>query len=109
MKPLTPEYTEQILQQIAEFPPDAEEAAIHETADRLKAMNWQPTLLAGPPDFLTITRDQLKAFIEQLTAGRNDLTEPHLNLLLYHYRLLRRLRDDEPEAWDEVNELMEDD
>jgi hypothetical protein len=76
MKPLTPEYTEQILQQIAEFPPDAEEAAIHETADRLKAMNWQPTLLAGPPDFLTITRDQLKAFIEQLTAGRNDLTEP---------------------------------
>jgi hypothetical protein len=36
-------------------------------------------------------------------------TSPNLNLLLYHYRLLRRLRDDEPEAWDEVNELMEDD
>ena len=72
-------------------------------------MNWQPTLLADPPDFLTLTKDKLKAFIEQLTANSKDLTEQHLSLLLYHYRLLQKLRNDEPEAWDEINELMEDD
>lgn len=109
MKPLTPEYTAQVLQQLQELPPDAADAAIAETADRLKAMNWQPTLLADPTDFLTLTKDKLKTFIEQLTADGNDLTEQHLSLLLYHYRLLQRLRNDEPEAWDEINELMEDD
>lgn len=109
MKPLTPEYTAQIQQQLQELPPDAAEATISETADRLAAMNWQPTLLADPPDFKTLTKDKLKAFIKQLTASSKDLTEQHLSLLLYHYRLLQRLRNDEPEAWDEINELMEDD
>lgn len=109
MEPLTPEYTRSILQQIQELPPDAEPGAIEETAGRLNAMNWQPTLLTDYPDFVTTTRDELRQFIEELTDKRDDLTEQHLSLLLYHYRLLQRLRTDDPEAWDEVNELMEDD
>ena len=33
----------------------------------------------------------------------------HLKLLYYFYELLTRLRQDDPAAWDEVNELYEDD
>jgi len=109
MKPLTPEYTKQVLQQIQELPPDLDKDAIEQTAERLEAKNWQPMLLTDVPDFLTITRDELYAYIEQLTADRDDLTEQHLSLLLYHYRLLQNLRNDKAEAWDEINELMEDD
>lgn len=109
MKPLTPEYTQEILQQIQDLPADADAAAIEKAADQLKAMNWQPTLLVDYPDFITTTRSELTTFIEELTAQQDDLTEQHLSLLVYHYKLLQHLRNDEPEAWDEINELMEDD
>lgn len=109
MKALTPEYTQQVLQQIQDLPPDAEVTAIEQTAEQLKAMNWQPILLTDLPDFVRFTKEKLLVFIEQLTANKQDLTEQHLSLLLYHYRLLQRLRNDESEAWDEINELVEDD
>ncbi|HKL22090.1 MAG TPA: hypothetical protein VJ904_09805 [Tichowtungia sp.] len=50
----------------------------------------------------------LLATIKDL-AEKPKTTEQHLNLLFYHYALLQRLRRNQPEAWDEVNELMEDD
>lgn len=49
---------------------------------------------------------------KQLPENKDSASEirlRHLQLLLYHYNLLCRLRDDEAEAWDEVNELYEDD
>ena len=32
-----------------------------------------------------------------------------MKIMLYHFKLLTRLRKNEPEAWDEVNELYEED
>jgi hypothetical protein len=108
MNPNTPEYTQGILHKIETLPPDAAPAEIEETARELRAMNYQPTLLNEVPDFFHMTKSSL---IQQVVdvAGRTDATEQHLNLLLYHYTLLQRLRCNEPQAWDEVNELMEDD
>ncbi len=110
MKPLTPEYTLEVLQQIESFSADAKPAKIEETAERLKSLNYQPMLLIDVPEFLKMTRTDLIRFIRNLTSQRKtDLTEQHLSLLLYHYRLLMRLRQNEAEAWDEVSELVEND
>jgi hypothetical protein len=109
MHPLTPHYTQEILKKIAALPPDAAPAEVEETARELKAMNYQPMLLNDVPDFFHLTKERLSRLIGELTADSEKLTEQHLNLLVYHYNLLQRLRRNEPEAWDEVNELMEDD
>lgn len=109
MDKLTPKYTQNILSEIDALPPDADAVAIEQTVDRLNAMNYQPLLLTDTPQFLTFTTSGLREYIQQLTQTQKDLSEQHLSLLLYHYKLLQRLRRDEPEAWDEINELMEDD
>ena len=109
MNPLTPQYTQEILKKIEALPPDAAPAEIRETARELRMMNYRPMLLNDVPDFCLLTKEGLAGLIGELTAGPEQLTEQHLNLLVYHYALLQRLRRNEPEAWDEVNELMEDD
>ena len=108
MKPLTPEYTEEILHKIETLPPDADPAQIEETAKSLQAMNYQPVLLNDVPDFFHMTKNGLVQLVVDV-AGQPEVTEQHLNLLYYHYSLLQRLRNNQPEAWDEINELMEDD
>jgi hypothetical protein len=109
MNALTADYTDQICKEIESLPEDADQSRINETLQRLQAMNYQPILLVDAPGFLTMTRAGLLEFIRNLVKEKNELTEQHLSLLVYHYRLLQRLRRDEPEAWDEINELMEDD
>lgn len=109
MDKLTSQYTDKICEDIQALPDDASADQIQQAAERLDAMNYQPILLIEPEDFLHITKDQLISFIREKAQNNNELTEQHLNLLVYQYRLLQRLRRDEPEAWDEVNELMEDD
>lgn len=109
MEPTTPEYTQEILQKFQDLPPDADAAVIEETAQRLRTMNWEPTLLAAPPGFLTITKNNLMQFIANLVNNGKNHTKQDLSLLLYHFTLLQKLRTDDAEAWDEVNELMEDD
>lgn len=109
MKPLKDETIQTVLQDL-ETMKDVSEEQIKQTAARLDAKNYQPMLLTDTPNFLNMTSDELAAHIQELVSARRDeLTEQHLNLLIYHFRLLQRLRRDEPEAWDEVNELMEDD
>lgn len=109
MEPLTPEYTQQTLQKIQDLPPDADRAVIEETAQRLHSLNWQPVLLSEPPDFLTITKAGLEQFIANLVNDGQPHSQQELSLLSYHFHLLQQLRTDVPEAWDEINELMDDD
>jgi hypothetical protein len=108
MNPLTQEYTKTILEKIESLPPDPGPTSIEETAKELQAMNYQPMLLNDAPGFLELTKSGLVQMVVDV-AEKPDATEQHLSLLFYHYALLQRLRRNEPEAWDEVNELMEDD
>ncbi|MFW5802888.1 MAG: hypothetical protein ACOCWJ_03125 [Verrucomicrobiota bacterium] len=111
MKTLTPEHVQTIRDQIKALPDDASNDQIEKTAHRLESITYQPMLIVEPPDFLRITKKRLLAFIDNLVAnpGETELTEQHLNLLLHHYQLLQRLRRDEPEAWNDISELMEED
>jgi hypothetical protein len=110
-------------QPLQNLPADAADDKIQQTARTLEGMSYTPVLLLDTPGFLTMKADDIRdevrrvmalnpEQIEQASAAGKDpekLKFDHLNLLFYHYRLLCRLRRDEPEAWDEVNELYEDD
>lgn len=106
------------------LPPDAAAGQIESTARVLEGMNYEPVLLIRTPGFLRMKRDDLAQEIARVTAMSDaelieggfpenaDLGEykiRHLQLLTYHFGLLCRLRNDDPTAWDTINELMEDD
>ena len=111
MNSLSPEYIEIIRKQINDLPDDSSPQKIEETAQHLETITYQPMLMVEPPDFLRITKQGLLSFIDELVANQKgkELTEQHLNLLLHHFKLLQRLRRNEPEAWDEITEVMEED
>ncbi len=109
MSSLNSEEIALIKQQIESLPEDADSETIEKTAHHLEKINYQPTLMAEPPDFLRITKDELLSFIDNQLVDKEALTEQSLSLLLHHYRLLQRLRNDDPEAWDEVSEVTEED
>ena len=108
----------------AEIPADASAAAIESTAQMLEGMNYEPLLLLKTSGFLRMGRDDLKAEIERVNAmsstglmkeglsgvaNFNEIKVRHIQLLIYHYALLCRLRNDDPSAWDIINEMLEDD
>ncbi len=111
MDSLTQKQVDSIRHQIAALPDDPSAEQIERTAHHLETIAYQPILLVEPPDFLRTTKAALLSFIDQLTTdrGKHDLTEQHLSLLLHHFKLLQRLRKDDPEAWDEVAEVTEED
>lgn len=93
-------------------------------ADTLDRMNWSPELLVGIEDFQRISRKTLlhevKRFLsfddEQtldaigpttMSPERARLTQA--SLLVNAGELLWKLREDDLDAWDHVNELYEDD
>jgi len=95
---------------------------IRQTASVLKGMNYTPILLSDFDGFLSVSSAEFFPGLEQvinspdvdasaLPPGETQESFRHkkVSLLLYHYKLLNRLRRGEPEAWDEINELMEDD
>lgn len=109
MNALTDKTIANVLQEL-ETLDDTSAGQIAQTAEQLEAMSYQPILLTDTPNFLRMTSKELSTHIQELVSNhRNELTEQHLSLLIYHFKLLQRLRRDEPEAWDEINELMEDD
>lgn len=98
----------ELRKELEEMPQDAPILVIEKTAKRLEDMNFSPILLTEIPDFLHLTnRRALEQFDKISESGENIIKQ--LNLLVYWYRLLVELRQDVPEAWDEVNELYEDD
>lgn len=107
-----------------EFPVDASADKIESTASVLEGMNYEPVLLLKTPDFFRMGIKDLEKDVDRVlqmttaemmaegfgeSANFNEFKAKHLQLLIYHYGLLCRLRADEPEAWDTINELYEDD
>lgn len=110
MNPTIQQLLDETLHKIRTLPAEADPERIDETARVLEGMNYRPILLTDAPGFLRITRTD---FVDVLSSAANEPDTERaaqaIHLLDHHYRLLCRLRRDEPEAWDEVNELMEDD
>lgn len=111
MHALTPEHVQTTRQAINALPDDVSRREIEQTAERLKRDSYEPLLIRKPPNFLYITKERLLAFIDELAAisDEEEVTQEDLNLLVHQYRFLQRLRRDEPEAWDEISELWEED
>ncbi len=97
---------------------------IAETAETLEGYNYSPTLLWPINRFVHMDKEKLirvmreageapeAELVEYGFDAAEDLDEKRLiqmRALLHHYRLLLRLRNGEPEAWEEFNELYEDD
>lgn len=109
---------------LKEFPKDAPAEKIEETAKTLENKHYEPLLLLKTPGFLRMGRNDLELEIDRVTkmsdeemmaegfaanADFNLFKAKHLQLLVYHYGLLCRLRADDPTAWDTIYELYEDD
>ena len=103
---------------------NSDEKSIETVANALKAMKYSPTLLFDTPQFVTFTKQDLLDEINRVagltkddkllktldkSVDPNEIKLTHITLLINHFKLLTRLRDDEDEAWEEVNELYEDD
>ncbi len=96
--------------QAERLPVDAEPSVIAETARVLRGMNYSPTLLLEVPGFLEFTKQNLLAELARTRSlPASEINQKQCELLVYHYELLQRLRRNDPEAWDVVNELFEDD
>ena len=115
---------EEILQKIAALPGDADEDAIRKTAEELEMINFTPTLLIDTPGLFYMKKaDILSAMYQLMCLPSSELPEfnpksfidaedfrnRQIDLLYFSYELLTRLRRSEPEAWDYVHELYEDD
>jgi len=109
---------------MGEFPADAPAEKIESTAQTLESKSYEPVLLLKTPGFLRMGCKDIEAEIERVrnmtdrdmldegfgdNADFDEFKMKHLQLLVYHYGLLCRLRADDPEAWDTINELYEDD
>ena len=107
---------------VAGLPPGTEN--LDWTAWALRGMHFQPVFFYEIPDFVRFTKDDLVREMEGILSLDDEEIRaelPHLSLepwefrlkqismMIYYYRLLIRLRQDDPEAWDFVHELYEDD
>ncbi len=106
-----------------ELPEDATTLKIENTAKGLHRYHFEPLLILKAPNFIYWGKEEMLAEYDRLTALSPDAPEltavvgsspaevvqKQLSLLLYHYKLLCRLRRDEAAAWDVIHELYEDD
>lgn len=107
--------------QFEQLPDDAPEEHIRLTAEQLQRYQYEPLFLFPTPRFIWWRKEDMVREYDRLTAladaNGSDSTDlmteeavqKQLGLLLYHYRLLCRLREQDAEAWDVLHALYEDD
>ena len=101
-----------------------ESADVEFAAERLARLIWQPELLAPVEDFSRISADRLRDEVLRFLAlnDRQVMEETGVvamdaekirltqaSMLVNAAELLWRLRADDPEAWDHIAELYDDD
>ena len=103
-------YVKELTQQIIALPDDQDDTAIEVTRKELESYNYSPTLTIDVPDFLSATKADIANFIASLVETRaGELNQEDVSLILYHYRLLQKLRCNDRESWEYVTELMDED
>ncbi len=112
------------IEKFLQLPDDPAEEIINNTAHELEMLNFSPILLIPAPRFLYLTKNELISEVERITDLADDalpeydkssinspaeFRQKHIEMLYFNYELLTRLRAENPEAWDYVHELYEDD
>lgn len=106
-----------------QLPQDATDDQIRLAAEGLERHQYEPLMILKAPGFIRWRKADMLGEYDRLTglapdtpeltavvgSTAGEVVEKQLGMLLYHYRLLCRLRLGEAEAWDVINELYEDD
>lgn len=115
---------EKIIEHVRSITDRADDKRIEQVALDLERTNYEPMFLLPVEGFLRMSKQEIikeAERIRDMETGEIDAHEfqhrddpdkvrvEQLNMLKRNYSLLSRLRADEPEAWDEVHELYEDD
>lgn len=100
--------------------PEVSSEVIEITAKRLEGLSYAPTTIIEPQQFLRATNDDIIEYIRlecirpeadftdicsETGKGHQSIRLEHISVLCYYYKQLTELRQDIPEAWDEVDEL----
>ena len=111
-------------QEVRHLRDDASEEEVEQTAQNLERAGYQPPFLMDIPGFTRMRKEDIFHHIGRIANMDNstfkdmplakdrspeDVKRLIIQMLIQHYSLLVRLRKGEPEAWDEINELYEDD
>ena len=103
-------FVKEIAQQITALPEDQSTGIIESTRKELEEYNYMPALTVDVPNFFSATKADIANFISSLIETRaTELSNEDLSLIMYHYKLLQRLRCNDPESWHVVAELMDED
>ena len=118
------EYAEEKKREIDRSASEWSAEQIERTASDLERLGYDPLFLIDVKGFVRFTAKEAKEAIDrilsmkderlqELQAGTNrsaeDLKQTTIGILVSQFTLLERLRAEEPEAWDEIHELYEDD
>lgn len=110
----------QLKEEVGHFEEQITPQTIELTAVRLEKLNYTPPVTIPNASFLRLTRNGLLDEIEKLLALSDkeacalapdepmecrDLRIQFISVLIYYYKRLMLLRQDDPEAWDEIDEL----
>jgi len=97
---------------------------IERTAKDLEKIGYEPPVILPVQGFLRFRIKDVHREIERIAALKNtelkeyqyaqetspgELKRRDIDILVYQFLLLERLRAGIPEAWDEIHELYEDD
>ncbi len=103
---------------------DADRQRIERVAADLERYTYEPIFLFPVPGFLRMDKLSVVGYIKGLEnmgeeeirsfgilgdESPDELVGRQLKMVIRNFSLLSRLREDEPEAWDEIHELYEDD
>lgn len=103
---------------------EADNERIEAVASDLERMSYEPIFLLPVEGFLHMSKQEVLQAAQdvcRMTAEevfshdfqhREDAEQikaEQLRMMIRNFQLLSRLRKDEPEAWDEIHELYEDD
>lgn len=95
-------------------------SVIEDTAVRLQRLNFTPPIICPVDRFLTMGNRELLAEIDRILAMPDgeacalapdntqkceDIRVQFITVLIFYYKKLLELRQGNPEAWDEVDEL----
>lgn len=107
-------------EQVHRLPEDHTPDVIEQTATRLEGLNYAPSVITPHQTFLRLNKqslinefDRIVEMPEQEACALapddekkcEDLRIQFMNVTLYYYEKLLRLRDGDANEWDEVDEL----
>jgi hypothetical protein len=103
-------FVRELVRELTQLPKDPNVDTIESTRKELEGYNYFPLLTIDVPNFLSATRNDIVNFITRTVETRaNEVKPVDLSLIVYHYRLLQKLRNNDPESWEQITELMDED